>query len=128
MCCRGRPNVSRPPYDPHRELVLRDWLAPERLLVLDRGGRYASLADDAGRRSPRSLVTWASAERAPTGLGHDVEWIGSVGLRQWLESRRFHYSAVLVHDDLGDDVALVARPEPAPGRGARPAADVEAWS
>ena len=107
--------------------MLRDWLAPERLLVLDRGGRCASLADDAGRRSPRSLVTWVSAERAPTGLGHDVEWIGSVGLRQWLESRRFHYSAVLAHDDLGDDVASwLERSQPQARR--LDAGDVEAWS
>lgn len=102
---RGRPVVSRPPYDPHRELVLRDWLAVDRVLVLDQGTALAGIADELGRRHPEALVTWVSKGAPPARRGVDTEWIGKVpDVRRWLEGRRFHYGAVVVHGSLPGQV------------------------
>lgn len=94
----ARPRISRPPYDPHRELVLRDWWAGDRLLVLDRGHALASFAAEARSCFPRSLVTWASDTAPPAKRSAQVEWSGAVrDTARWLEDRRFHYTAVVTH-------------------------------
>jgi GT2 family glycosyltransferase len=98
----GRPTISRPPYDPHRELILRDWWAEDRLLVLDDGGGLSALAGEAARALPRGLVTHVGTGPAPTV--HAVERATPARLERWLERRRHHYGAVLVHGGLGGEV------------------------
>ena len=95
---RGRPLLARPPYDPHKELVVRDWSASDRLLVLDPAGRLASFADAVQARWPLARVTSVSEGRVPSGGDERVERVADLGrLDRWLEERRFHYGAV-VHD------------------------------
>lgn len=118
----GRPRISRPPYDPHRELVLRDWCAGDRLLVVDRGHALASFAAEARSCFPRSLVTWVSDTSPPPAAAPraaQVEWCGAVrDPARWLEDRRFHYTAVVVHADVPTDLqAAVGRTQPQARRG-----------
>jgi len=105
---RGRPPLARPPYDPHRELVVRDWWAADRLLVVDRNGRLASFAAAVQRWWPRARVTWVSTTpvaAAGTAEGDRVERIGCVPrLDSWLEARRFHYGAVVLDGSLPSGV------------------------
>jgi GT2 family glycosyltransferase len=92
----GRPPISRPPFDPHRDLILRDWWCPQRFLVAGPDGpTVASALQD---RLPDSRVTLLDGggedgriERVPS------ETTGN-SLERWLEQRRFHYSAVVLAD------------------------------
>ncbi len=45
----GRPLLRRPPFDPHADLVVRDWWAPQRLLVIDPRGVLEDFASSAQR-------------------------------------------------------------------------------
>lgn len=115
---RGRPALSRPPYDPHRELIVRDWWANDRLLVLDGSGALGGFAEAVQRRWPRARVTCVGP--GASGDPHcGVEWIGAVArLDRWLESRRFHYSAVVLDATLPSTVAaLLDRSQPQARRG-----------
>ncbi|MGQ0615618.1 MAG: glycosyltransferase family 2 protein [Acidimicrobiia bacterium] len=93
----GRPLLRRPPFDPHRDLVVRDWWAEDRLLVIDASGALAPVATAAHRALPRSRVTWVAAGAGADGvLGPGVERFDDVGeLGAFLERRRFHYGAVI---------------------------------
>jgi GT2 family glycosyltransferase len=117
---RGRPRISRPPFDPHRELVLRDWWADDRVLLLDRGGRLSALAAGLAALAPDALVTWVDEAPPPPGArATGVEWVGGVRrLDRWLEARRFHYSAVVLVGAPGGDVdGLLDRTQPQARRG-----------
>lgn len=116
---QGRPRISRPPYDPHRELVLRDWWADDRLLVLDGGGALVALAESAAAARPNALVTWLGTGAAPPGGSDAVEWIGGMARwDRWLEDRRFHYSAVVTASPQADDLdRLLDRTQPQARRG-----------
>lgn len=106
----GRPLLRRPPFDPHRDLVVRDWWAEDRLLVVDASGSLAPVAAAAHRALPRSRVTWVAAGAGPVVdgvLGPGVERFDEVGeLGAFLERRRFHYGAVIT------DAATEARLRP----------------
>ena len=106
---RGRPVLARPPYDPHRELVVRDWWAPDRLLALDGNGRLAPFAAAVQRAWPRARVTWVSTGQAEAGGDGGVDRVERIGrvsdLERWLEGRRFHYGAVVFDASLPAGVA-----------------------
>ncbi|HWE55693.1 MAG TPA: glycosyltransferase family 2 protein [Acidimicrobiales bacterium] len=96
----GRPRLRRPPYDPHRELVIRDWWAPDRYLVFDTDGTLSEVADQIQVGRPDDRVTWL----APGGRGSGPDrpghrfveaFSGPVAPDRWLRSRRHHYSAVV---------------------------------
>ena len=111
---QGRPRISRPPFDPHRELVLRDWWADHRLLLVDRDGSLVAFAEEAAAARPNALVTWLGRGPAPTSGSDSVEWVGDVARwDRWLEGRRFHYSGVVVGTATGDDLdPLLDRAQP----------------
>lgn len=101
---QGRPLLRRPPFDPHKDLVVRDWWAPDRLLVLDATGALATFAADVQAAWPCARVTWVpTSPRAAVvaaAAGHPgVERFGVLAeLGDWLEGRRFHYGAVVTDD------------------------------
>lgn len=111
----GRPGLSRPPYDPHRELIVRDWWARERFLVVDRNGTLGPLAEHIQRLRPLDRVTHLGPGRSPTGRpGRFVEPGPAAGTNhRWLAGRRHHYSVVVCSDGLpGPTRATLARTQP----------------
>lgn len=108
---RGRPLLHRPPWDPHADLVVRDWWAPQRLLVIDPDGVLGAFASAVQRLWPRSRVTV---------LGGDVRGEPRVErhpldrrLPGWLEQRRFHYGAAVTTAAGADRYGpLLARTQP----------------
>ncbi|HWG72571.1 MAG TPA: glycosyltransferase family 2 protein [Acidimicrobiales bacterium] len=95
---RGRPLLRRPPFDPHKDLVLRDWWAADRVLLLDSTGRLSGLAGAIQQARPLCRVTWVATHNGrwhgprPPGVER-FDHVGRLG--RWLEERRFHYSAVI---------------------------------
>ncbi len=94
----GRPSLARPPFDPHRDLVVRDWWCPERIALVDRSGRLWPVAQALQAARPDARVTWL-------GLGSNAQsdvidprierLDGVTDLPRWFESRRFHYNTVV---------------------------------
>lgn len=113
---RGRPRLARPPFDPHKDLIVRDWWAPERLLLLDGSGRLSPWAAALQDRLPDARVTWlARGGGRWEGPAHPgVERFDRVRhLRRWLEQRRFHYSAVITDEPPPERLAgALARSQP----------------
>lgn len=98
-----RPPLTELDVHPGRFLALRDALAPDRVLVLPSEDR--EVAREVHRVTARMASGWPDArvtlaEPGPGGaleelLGAGVEVVSPPDLPEWLESRRFHYSAVL---------------------------------
>lgn len=95
----GRPRLSRPPYDPHRELIVRDWWTPERFLIVDVDNTLGPLAGHIQRLRPLDRVTHLADRRPPGGDGGPARFVESGpapgAARQWLDARRHHYSVVV---------------------------------
>jgi GT2 family glycosyltransferase len=93
----GRPLLRRPPFDPHKDLILRDWWAPERILLLDGTGSLSGLAGELQAAAPTARVTHLRPARPGAEPAHPgVEDLPlPADLPDWLESRRFHYSAAV---------------------------------
>jgi GT2 family glycosyltransferase len=90
---RGRPLLSRPPFDPHRDLIMRDWWAPRRFLVLDETAALRSTVASLRQAHPDALVTWVTSG-VTSGL--DVECLPlPAKLDRFLEDRRFHYTDIV---------------------------------
>lgn len=98
---RGRPALRRPPFDPHRDLIVRDWWAPQRLLLVDGDGGGADLAAELQQRRPLDRVTVLDigprgTRKSMAGATGFVEHSGPVDdPRAWLAGRRHHYSVVI---------------------------------
>lgn len=106
----GRPSFSEPPFGDHDILQARDADAPDRLLVVGDGaaagnpdpGRAGWLAATIAQAWPDARVTLLLARATPLHAGIEpllaqgVEVACSDDWEAWCESRRFHYSAVLV--------------------------------
>jgi GT2 family glycosyltransferase len=75
---------------PHREVALRDAIALTRFLVFG----DAVLARDLADRWPGSRVTLVGGEAGP-----GIESAAPEDLDEWLEKRRYHYSAILGADE-----------------------------
>ena len=88
----------------HRVLALRDGIAILRFLVFDDAG----LAGDVARRWPGSRVTLVGAEE-----GDGIETAAPDDVAEWLEERRFHYTAVLGADSAVGDALRRSQPQAA---------------
>ncbi len=114
----GRPRLSRPPYDPHRELIVRDWWAPERFLVVDPDGSLGPLAAGIAQLRPLDRVTHLALRPTPRGEGPAGRFVeagpGSAGaVPAWLAARRNHYSVVVGGSTAPGPVrAALARTQP----------------
>lgn len=103
----GRPLVRRPPADLERELQVRDWWAPTRVLLVggdDLSPAAAAVAD----ARPRWRVTHV-APRRPDGASDRVERVAVGDLDRWLRRRRAAYDLVVLGPgaaaEAGRDVA-----------------------
>ncbi len=100
---------------PHRQLALRDAIALTRFLVFD----DAELARDLAARWPGSRVTLVGAEG-----GEGIEAAAPDDLGEWLEERRYHYSAILGADER--HTPALARSQPQAIRLARDSSELAA--
>jgi GT2 family glycosyltransferase len=94
----ARPRLSRPPFDPHKDLLLRDWWCSDRIAFIDRTGRLQPLARAVQAARPHARVTWLGlgGRRWDAPVDPGIERFDLVtNLPRWLESRRFHYNAVI---------------------------------
>ncbi len=108
---RGRPLLRRPPFDPHADLVVRDWWAAQRLLVVDPEGRLDRFASAVQRLWPRARVTVVGG--APGHGDPRIEHGSGRRDGRWFEQRRFHYGAVIAAADGADRYGpMVARTQP----------------
>jgi len=108
---RGRPLMRRPPFDPHADLVVRDWWAPQRLLVIDPDGALDRFASAVQRLWPRARVTVVGA--APGHGDPRVERDPGGSPRRWFEHRRFHYGAIVAGSSAaGRYQTVLARTQP----------------
>lgn len=102
----GRPRLSRPPYDPHRELIVRDWWAAERFLIVDGDGGLGPLAGRIQRLRPLDRVTHLTARPLPRRDGAAERFVepgpAPAAARRWLDARRHHYSVVVCGDGVAD--------------------------
>ncbi|MDQ6839890.1 MAG: glycosyltransferase family 2 protein [Actinomycetota bacterium] len=134
----GRPILRRPPWDPHRELIVRDWWADDRILLLDHSGHLGALADAVQTARPAARVTLVSLDRTvrPTahpGVEHLHPTAFTTTLNRWLERRRHHYGAVITDRQPSEALgARVAWTQPAAMRAmlgeSRPSTHLGAWA
>lgn len=117
----SRPCLESLDRYPHRLTAARDFTSHDRILVLgDRSGRAASLAEGMARQWPTARITLldgdqsAPVERLSSLLAAGVEVVqGDGDPEPWLEGRRFHYSVVALGCDDHESLAgALARTQP----------------